>query len=299
METGDLQQELAAASSYERWCEALARRFDAAGLFFGHGTDNSADEAYWLVWHLLGGGETRWTEPPDRGLVGKAVEIAARRVETRMPLAYLLGEAWFAGLPFDVDDRVLVPRSPLAELIERRFEPWCVLRPGDRVLDVGTGSGALAIATAYHCPGVFVDATETSVDALAVARRNVQRHGLDERVRVLEADLFPRERAVYRVIISNPPYVPARALESLPPEYRHEPAQALVGGADGLDPTRRLLAGAREWLEHDGALIVEVGESVDALEAAYPHMPFVWVELERGGGGIFVLAADELSRSGS
>jgi len=296
MDTDSLRAELRKAPSYEGWLQALARVFDAEGLFFGHGTDNAADEAYWLIWHALGHREERWEERPDPALIERVVDVAARRVRTRAPLAYLLGEAWFAGLRFEVDGSVLVPRSPLAEVIEHCFEPWCRLGAGDRVLDVGTGSGCIAIAIAHHCPGVRVDATEVAGDALATARRNVALHNLEDRVRLIEADLFPRGGERYRVIISNPPYVPAAELGALPPEYRHEPAHALVGGSDGLEPTRRLLEGAGEHLDDDGVLIVEVGATEEAFVRAFPRLPVVWIEFERGGSGVFVVTAADLVR---
>lgn len=298
MTRDEVQARLERARSYDEWLAVLVRYFDSHELSFGHGTDNAADEAHWLIWHLLGSRDERWREPPDPDLIRAAVDVASARVETRAPLAYLLGQAWFAGLSFEVDRSVLVPRSPLAELIERRFEPWCRLRPGDRLLDVGTGSGAIAIAAAHYCPGILVDATEISEAALAVARRNVARHGLENRVRVMAADLYPSSRERYRVIISNPPYVPDDALGTLPPEYRHEPVEALVGGADGLDPTRRLLAGARERLEAGGSMIVEVGDAADALMNAFPQLPAIWIEFERGGSGVFVVSADELEKAG-
>ena len=174
---------------------------------FGHGTDNAGDEAFWLLRHLQEWRDVDWSAPPAPAVLGAALEIAARRVAERKPLAYLLGEAWFADLRFTVDERVLVPRSPLAETIERGFAPWCALRPGDRVLDIGTGSGCLAIAAAHYSPEALVDATDVSADALAVAALNVARHGVGARVRLYEADLFPPTRTRYRVIMSNPPYV--------------------------------------------------------------------------------------------
>lgn len=296
MDADSLRRELEHTPSYEGWLQVLARLFDAEGLCFGHGTDNAGDEAYWLIWHALGNRDERWDEPPDPGLIEGVVEIAARRVSTRAPLAYLLGEAWFAGLRFEVDASVLVPRSPLAELIERRFEPWCRLRPGDRILDVGTGSGCIAVAAAWYCPEARVDATEVARDALAVARRNVALHGLEDRVRLVEADLLPRGDARYRVIISNPPYVPAGELETLPPEYRHEPVAALVGGSDGLEPARRLIERAGAYLDDDGVLIVEVGPAEEALARAFPSLPVVWIEFERGGTGVFVVTAGDLMR---
>ena len=196
---------------------------------FGHGTDNASDEAFWLVRHVQEWRDAAWSAPPDRALLPRVLGVAQRRVDERKPLAYLLGEAWFAGLRFRVDERVLVPRSPLAEVIERGFEPWCTLGGKDLVLDIGTGSGCLAIATALYCPGVQVVATDVSSGALEVAADNVARHGVRDRVSLQQADLFPRGTDRYRIILSNPPYVPEREVADLPPEYRYEPARQPCG----------------------------------------------------------------------
>ncbi|MFO7285996.1 MAG: 50S ribosomal protein L3 N(5)-glutamine methyltransferase [Gammaproteobacteria bacterium] len=290
-----LQAALERADDHEEWVRVLADYFDAAGLFYGHGTDNAGDEAFWLIRHLQGWREGAFEAKPDASLAGTAAEIAERRATLRKPLAYLLGEAWFAGLPFHVDENVLIPRSPLAEVIEGCFAPWVAIEPGVRILDVGTGSGCLAIAAAVHCDGVIVDATDVSKAALAIARRNVERHGVADRVRLIEADLFPSARERYRVIMSNPPYVPARQLESLPPEYRHEPALALVGGETGVEPAERLLEAAGDWLEPGGILLVEVGAEAEPLIERHPRLPFTWLELERGGEGVFVVTAEQLA----
>lgn len=295
MKRPDLERRLQRARSYGECVTALAEFFDAHGLVFGHGTDNAADEAFWLLRHLQNWDDDAWRSPPAAAVLADAVVLAERRVAERKPLAYLLGEAWFAGLPFAVDERVLVPRSPLAEVIERGFAPWCDLAPGDRILDIGTGSGCLAIAAAHYCPGVLVDATDASPAALEVAARNVERHGVEERVRLLSADVFPEGSERYRVIMSNPPYVPDAEVAELPPEYRHEPAVGLAGGASGFDIVERLLAGARERLTEDGALFVEVGAGAEAFAAAHPRLPVIWLEFERGGDGVFVVSAKDLA----
>lgn len=294
MTLSELEKLLLAADSRERWVEALTAYFSAHVLCYGHGTDRPQDEAYWLVWQLSGNPPDLAALAPDAAVAAGVAALARRRVEERLPLAYLLGSAWFAGLEFRVTPDVLVPRSPLAELVEQGFSPWVKLAAGDRILDIGTGSGCIAIAAAVHNPGILVDATETSPAALAVARANVGRHGVGGRVSLIEADLFPPGATGYRVIMANPPYVPSAEVAALPPEYRHEPRSGLDGGADGLDPARRILAGAGARLAADGVLIVEVGETAAALEAAYPRVPWTWIEFERGGDGVFLLSADDL-----
>ena len=274
-------------------------RLEAAGVWFGHGTDNALDEAAWLVSHAAG-------LPPDfddaeldrtltPGQVQSARELVSRRIETRQPTAYLTGEAWFAGLPFYVDERVLVPRSPLAELIAERFQPWLAPERIHRVLDLCTGSGCIAIATALALPEARVDASDISEDALAVARRNVARHGVGERVQLYRSDLFDalpdRE---YDLIISNPPYVDAQDMAALPAEYRREPALGLAAGETGLDLVIPMLQQAGRYLAADGVLIVEVGNSAEALQATFPQVPFVWLAFAHGGEGVFLLDAAQL-----
>jgi ribosomal protein L3 glutamine methyltransferase len=296
MNRDELERNLRDAHSYAEWLRILADSFERHGLFFGHGTETAEDEAFWLLGHVLDWREDAWSVSPDPGLIPRLASLAARRVDERMPLAYVLGEAWFAGLRFKVDRRVLIPRSPLAEVIERQFAPWCAVEAGDRALDIGTGSGCLAIASAHYCPELVVEATDTSSAALAVAAQNVAFHGLEHRVKLLEADVYPPLGALYRVIISNPPYVPARELRALPPEYAHEPRAALAAGTEGLDVVERILAGARRHLAPNGVLIVEVGGSMQALMARHPRLPAVWLSFERGGDGVFVATRAELDR---
>jgi ribosomal protein L3 glutamine methyltransferase len=297
MDLTSLERRLRAARDAEAWIAAVAAYFAAHDLVFGHGTDNAGDEAFWLLRHLQGWREdVDFAEPPSLELLPRALELAGRRVAERRPLAYLLREAWFAGLRFYVDERVLVPRSPLAEVIERGFAPWCAPSRGDRILDIGTGSGCIAIAAAHYCPEADVHATDVSADALAVAAENVARHDVANRVRLFEADLFPPGDARYRVIVANPPYVPEHEVAALPPEYRHEPKLALASGPTGFAAAERIVAGAPERLTPDGVLFLELGEGADAFAAAHPKLPLIALELERGGDGVLVTTAAELAR---
>lgn len=272
---------------------------EQAGLCFGHGTDNALDEACWLASSVLG-----WPPDFDAALFACTLDQQQRaeldrllneRIRTRQPLAYLLGEAWLAGLSFEVSEDVLVPRSPLAELIMDGFEPWLAPDQLHRAVDVGTGSGCLAIALAYHHPGVSVDAVDVSSQALALARRNVERHELADRVRVIESDLLSAlSTQRYDLILSNPPYVPEGSMIGLPEEFGHEPRLGLEAGADGLDLVRRLLVQAPEHLTEHGILVCEVGEAAEALQdLLMPEIEPIWLEFAHGGDGVFLLEAEQ------
>ena len=295
MHLDKLEWALREGADSESCVEGIAAYFDSHELYFGHGTDNSADEAYWLVRAVQGWSEEAWADSPESMDIPRVLALAHDRVEQRKPMAYLLGEAWFAGLRFSVDERVLIPRSPLAEIIEDNFEPWCRIEPGHRLLDVGTGSGCLALAAASHCPGLQVDATDVSSAALEIAAANAAALELDGRVTLIEADLYPPQAAAYDIVVSNPPYVPTARLAELPPEYAHEPALALDGGPAGLDVVARLLAAAAAHLSPRGCLIVEVGEAQEAFSAAFPGLPVTWLEFERGGEGVFLVSREQLT----
>ena len=277
--------------------DRVAGELDAAGVFFGHGTDNALDEAFWLVTAALGRDPDIADEDLgfelEAGQVAKISELLRRRIDTRKPLAYLIGHAWLAGLKFEVNEQVLVPRSPLAELIVEGFEPWL---PSDRLrraVDVGTGSGCLAIALAHYHPGVRVDALDVSDAALELARRNVRAHGLSDRVDCLHSDLLSAviDRS-YDLILANPPYVPTTSMQDLPTEFTREPALGLEAGADGLDLVRRLLVQAPMVLSDHGVLICEVGEAAEALDDLLgEHLELIWLDFAHGGEGVFLLDA--------
>jgi ribosomal protein L3 glutamine methyltransferase len=283
--------------------ERGARRLRRARVFFGHGTDNARDESAALIWHALGlpaptaRSYRRVTSKDEQRQVR---ELITRRIRERTPAVYLTGETWFAGLRFRTDPRALIPRSPIAELIERGFAPWVEPRRVRRVLDIGTGGGCIAIATARRLPHARVDALDISAPALELAALNVRRHRLGRRVRLLQSDYFSALGAErYDIIVSNPPYVGAREMRSLPAEYRHEPPLALASGRDGMDAVRAILKDARRHLNPGGILIVEVGNTQVAVQRAFPRLPFTWVTFERGGGGVFVLTAQQLRDQGS
>jgi ribosomal protein L3 glutamine methyltransferase len=276
-----------------------AARLSRARIFFGHGTDNARDEAAMLVLHALdlppAGGAALYRRRVSRAAQERARQLITRRIRERVPAAYLTGVTWFAGVPIRVDARVLIPRSPIAELIERRFAPWIEASRVRRVLDVGTGSGCIAIACARALPRARIDAVDISDAALEVARDNLRRQRLARRVRLLKSDHFSAlGGATYDIIVANPPYVSTRELAGLPPEYRHEPRMALAAGRSGLDSVRIILAQAARHLRPRGLLIVEVGNSEHAVRRAWRRLPFVWLEFERGGGGVFLLTREEL-----
>lgn len=283
----------------EQLIRRVAARFAAAPLYYGHGTDNPTDEAAWLVFASLrlahDSAPGVYREPVSVQDLRRVESLAARRVAERIPLAYLVNEAWFAGLDFYVDARVLIPRSPIAELIAARFEPWIDAARVRRVADLGTGSGCIAIAAAVAFPQATVDAVDISAEALEVAAINIERHGVGDRVRAVRSDLFAElEGSRYDVIVSNPPYVDREDLASMPAEFRHEPRLGLAAGDDGLDFVRTILQQASRFLTDNGILVCEVGNSQPALERRYPRLPFVWTEFEHGGAGVFILTKHDL-----
>ncbi len=295
------QEHAPAANTVAAYIAHAAERLEGAGVFFGHGTDNAYDEAAELVFfgaNLRHEDAERVYEQPLTSVERERIDaLIEQRVQSRIPAAYLTQRMWFAGHEFYVDERVLIPRSPIAELIEARFAPWVDAERVQAVLDIGTGSGCIAIAAALALPQARVDAADISEDALAVARINIEKHQLADRVRTIRSDVYAGlGEARYDIILTNPPYVGREEMAELPDEYRREPELGLFGGDDGLDIVRRILAGAYSRLQPGGILIGEVGNTEVALEAAFPDVPFIWLEFERGGGGVFVLTYEELQR---
>lgn len=276
-------------------------RFNQAELFFGHGTTNAYDEAAYLILHTLHLPLDRLEPFLDARLlpveIKTVTDILRRRVEERLPASYLTHEAWLGNLRFYVDERVIVPRSFIAELLREELSPW-VEDPDEiaSVLDMCTGSGCLAILAAHVFPHALIDAADLSADALAVAGRNVADYGLEEQVHLIQSDLFTAlQGRRYDLIVSNPPYVNAPSMQALPKEYLHEPQMALGSGADGLDATRAILREAPKHLNQGGLLVVEIGHNRDALEEAFPDLPFTWLETSAGDEHVFLLTREQLS----
>lgn len=285
----------------EDWIKAVTAQFEAANLTYGHGTDNAWDEAVQAVLYVL-------NRPldSDRSILqelvdesqGEAIQALAKiRMDTRKPLPYLTHCAWFMGMPFYVDERVLIPRSPVGEWIDRGFEPWLDPDKVKNILDIGTGSACIAIACAMMFPSAAVDAVDIDPEALKVAAQNVAHYDLENRLRLLESDCFnavPSKK--YDLIISNPPYVGESEMKTIPQEYLHEPRHALVADNEGLAIAERIIAQASDYLSPHGILVVEVGYNGELLQEKYPHIPFTWLEQTNGGEGLFLLDKKQLEK---
>lgn len=298
MPIAETLQPLSTIKDFIRWGSS---EFVRRQLVFGHGFESARDEARYLVLHALALPHD-WPEEdlnamltlPEREQV---VELLQARIDTRRPAAYLTGESWFCGLRFKVDERVLVPRSPIAELIGNRFEPWIDSGRVSRILDLCTGSGCIAIAAQYQFPDAQVAASDISGAALEVAADNLELHGLADHIELYESDLFasiPDRR--FDVIVCNPPYVDAEDMAALDEEFSHEPELGLRAGQDGLAVVDRILAAAGDFLDDDGVIFIEVGNSATALQQKYEFLPLVWIEFEFGGGGVCCIDARDLKR---
>ena len=288
--------------SLRKLIESTTQQFQDAELYYGHGTDDAAADAYYLVMCALGVdfhcNETELDRVLDSEQIDTVNELIKNRIEQRIPVAYLVNQAWFAGLPFYVDERVLIPRSPIAELIHNHFQPWVKTENVKQILDIGTGSACIPIACAYAFPDAMLDAVDIDNHALEVAKKNIELHDLKDRIALYQSDLFDDlPMCQYDIIISNPPYVSDAEMQTLPPEYTHEPSHALEAENNGLAIVDRILKQAQQYLSEDGILIVEVGNSMEALIEHYADIPFTWLEFEFGGKGVFLLSRQELIRS--
>ncbi|HKX57578.1 MAG TPA: 50S ribosomal protein L3 N(5)-glutamine methyltransferase, partial [Xanthomonadales bacterium] len=278
--------------------------FENADLHYGHGTDNARDEAVWLVLNVIGapldGSFQQWQQVVNSEQQQRICGLVKARLDSHKPLAYLLGSAWFAGLEFAVNEQVLVPRSPIAELIKEQFSPWVDATKISHILDLCTGSGCIAIACAVYLPNVRLDASDVSSGALELAAANVARHGVSDRVRLVQSDLFGELAGqLYDLIVTNPPYIAESGKGQIPDEYRAEPELGLYSGADGLDLCLRIMLQSPQHLHDGGMLICEVGESAERLAAILPTVPFMWLEFQCGGEGVFLLGREELLQAHS
>ncbi len=276
-------------------------RLENSGAYFGHGCDNPRDEAIWATLHVAGLMERDFDEIQQSWIsehvVSAVRDLIEKRIATRKPLAYLINEAWFAGHNFYIDERAIVPRSHIGDLIRDGFEPWIDSNSLNRALDLCCGSGCIAVALSLTCPQLKVDASDIDSGALEVARININRYQVNEQVQTFQSDLFkslPDRK--YDLIASNPPYIPSGDLDGLPAEYRHEPQAAFAGGADGLDLVRQILAEAGRFLSDAGHLIIELGINADALERAYPEFPFLWLTSRSEESVVALLSKQELER---
>jgi ribosomal protein L3 glutamine methyltransferase len=275
------------------------KEFSQANLFYGHGTDNPLDEAFYLVMAAAGldfdCGNDALDELIEKNMLDTIESLIDKRINQRIPVAYLVNQAWFAGQKFYVDERVLIPRSPFAELITAQFTPWLFNTEVKSILDIGTGSACIPIACAYAFRNAEIDAVDIDDNALTVAKKNIELHQLEERVHLYKSNLFEQlPDKKYNLIISNPPYVGHDEIQTLPDEYTHEPGHALEANDNGLELVELILKQAPDHLNEGGILAVEVGNSMEALIERYPELPFIWLEFENGGDGVFILNKSEL-----
>lgn len=292
----DIQYTLLTIRDYIRWA---ASRFSEAKLFYGHGTSTALDDACALIlptiYQPYDLAENYFDAVLTEAERSKIIALVERRISEKIPVAYLTHQAIFAGLSFYVDERVLIPRSPIAELVESQFSPWVDPEQVNRILDLCTGSGCIAIACAYAFPDTTIDAVDLSTDALQVAQENIIKHNLDKNLTLVQSDLFHAlENNKYDLIVSNPPYVCQAEWQQLPAEYHYEPQIGFDGGLSGLDIVIRILAEAGKYITEQGILVVEVGSSAETLQQRFPEIPFYWLDFERGGDGVFLLTAEQV-----
>ena len=287
----------------EELLKDIARQFYEADISFSHGTDNAVDEAAYLIFGYLqldhDSPEAIYQRIVAKNDIKAIKYMAAKRIDSKLPIAYILNQAWFAGLEFFVDERVLIPRSPIAELIHNRFRPWINMDQDQQILDLGTGSGCIAIAMAVYFTNASIDAVDFSPEALEVAAINIKQHSMENRVRLIKSDFFDvfcdaKDLYQYDLIVSNPPYVDKNDISIMPQEFHHEPIIGLASGDDGLDSVNIILRDAGDYLRENGVLIVEVGNSQWALQEKYPKLPFIWLDFEMGGNGVFLLTKEDL-----
>nr|WP_315129692.1 50S ribosomal protein L3 N(5)-glutamine methyltransferase [uncultured Polynucleobacter sp.] len=282
--------------------DQVAKRLEAADLYYGHGAVDAGSEALWIVSKQLDLSPTEALDHLEQVMtaeqIAKALKVTETRISTRKPLAYILGEAWLMGVPFYSSEQSIVPRSWIAELIaDGSLEPWL---PADgKALDLCTGNGSLAILLALTCPDIHVSACDISLPALAVASRNLDRHGLTSQVELFEGDLWdalpePHEDNRFDLIICNPPYVNANSMNALPAEYHAEPALALAGGDDGMDLIRKIIAGAPDYLSERGAILIEIGNEYEHFKKAFPQIPVIWMEVSAGDEQVLLIQAEDL-----
>ncbi|WP_394176837.1 50S ribosomal protein L3 N(5)-glutamine methyltransferase [Thalassotalea litorea] len=297
IKVNEVVEDLQTIQDMLRWSVS---RFNEVDLFYGHGTDNPWDEAFTLICFALNlppiNQDSLLTSRLTRSEKLAIIELILRRADERIPAAYITNQAYFSGLPFYIDDRVLVPRSPIAELIQQRFAEQ-IEKPPAQILDLCTGSGCIAIACAYQFPEAMVDAIDLSADALEVAAINVENHQLEHQVNLIQSDLFTSVAGKrYDLIVTNPPYVDAEDISDMPEEFHHEPEMGLGCGHDGLDLVRKILAQSANYLNDDGVLICEVGNSMVHVMAEYPELPLRWLEFEQGGLGVFAITKAQLEQ---
>lgn len=299
IDTQELCNELQTITDFMRWG---ASQFVKAELSYSHGMSSPLDESVYLVLRSLhlpvDTPDVYWNSNLTKNEKQTVVCTLLKRIDERIPAAYIMKEGWFAGLQFYVDERVLIPRSPIAELIEHQFAPWVNPDEVESVLDLCTGSGCIGIACAYAFPMAEVDLADISDDALEVAKINVDKHDAQQRISVIKSDLFKGlEGKQYDIIVSNPPYVDAEDIAGMSAEFHHEPELGLSSGDDGLECTREILKEAASHLTAEGILVLEVGNSQYALAEEYPQLPFEWVDFERGGDGVFVITKAQLEKT--